>query len=453
MSSATFSGFLLVMFLSGCAVVKTPYFQSDYYEKTITGLDSLAPDIKVTTDSLYAGFSKRNIIPDPRNISKTNKNKGLPIAGYGQLKTKYATGINDSVFVRAVALKAGSVTNIIVSAELLIMPPNIIDSVIIRLREKGIKREQLFFSATHTHSSIGGWGYGFLAKLMAGKRNPDIEKWLEDQITIAVLDAVNDLKPAQFVQDNFDAPRYTRNRLTGNPEHNNTSFDYFVLEQIPGKRSVIGIYSAHSTTSSGKNRLISGDYPGYWSRKIESSGFASMAIFCGGSMGGQSPAGKGNEFESARFIGESLADSVLMRTGNLRFQNWLPITSVSLKTELPEYHFRISANRNLSANLSERLMPAPANVYVQALRLNKTVWFFTPGDFSGESALLIRKILRGKGYESIISGYNGSYIGYIVPGKYFYLKHYETRAMSWFGPTLGDYMTDIMEKMHLILAD
>lgn len=97
-------------------------------------------------------------------------------------------------------------------------------------------------------------------------------------------------------------------------------------------------------------------------------------------------------------------------------------------------------------------MPKPVNVYLQALRINNLIWFFTPGDFSGESALLMKKILKGKDYESVISGYNGSYIGYILPAKYFWLKHYETRTMSWFGPGLADYMMDLMEKMSNFLT-
>jgi len=437
--------------MSGCAVVKKPYFQSDYYRETSSDLEKITPDIEAINDSLYAGFAKRCIIPDLENMSPKQKKHGLPIAGYGQAKTKKATGIHDSIFVRAVALKAGTRTNIIVSAEMLIMPPNIIDSVIIKLGRLGINRDQLFFSATHTHSSIGGWGNGILAKMMAGKRNMVIEKWLEVQILQVILDAVDDLIPAKLGQDRFDAPGYIRNRLTGNPEHNNTSFDYIYIEQINGKKAVLGTYSAHATTSSRKNTLISGDYPGYWSRKIESSG-TDIAMFCGGSMGGQSPAGTGNEFESARFIGESLADSVLGRLENLKLQHQLLISSVSLKIRLPEYHFRITANRNLSTGLSQRLMAAPANVYLQALKLNNIIWFFTPGDFSGESALLIKKILKGKGFQAAVSGYNGSYIGYILPGKYFWLKHYETRTMSWFGPFLGDYLMDMMEQMSNIFT-
>lgn len=437
----------LTVLFSGCAVVTKPYFQSDYYKETVSRLDQVKPSEKTLTDSLFAGFSKTSIIPGDYEINQGNKKKkAIPIAGYGQLKTKYSTGIHDSVFVRAIALKTGSDTSIIVSAEMLIMPPNIIDSVVASLSKSGIRRDQLFFSSTHAHSSIGGWGYGLLARLMAGKRNILIEEFLVNRIRQSVLIAMVDLKQARLGSGLFDAPQYTINRLTHNPEHNNTSFDYILIEQNYGRKAVIGTYPAHATTLPSENTLISGDYPGYWSRKIEKSGF-DVGMFCAGSMGGQSPAGKGKDFESSAFIGESLADSVLAGLSRIRTSSLLSSSAITLRTNLPEYHFRLTSRRNFTTGFSRMLMPAPENVYLQALRLNNLIWYFTPGDFSGESAILLRRIMKGDGYRSVVSGYNGSYVGYIIPGKYFYLDHYEPRMMGWYGPTMGDYIFELMEKM------
>ncbi len=347
---------VFILVITGCAVVKTPYSRSDYYSETISALEKIETENTEVNDSLYAGFSKMNIVPDMEMISgkKRGKKQQIPIAGYGQMKTKYATGIHDSVFVRAVALRTGQHTSIIVSGEMLIMPPNIADSVVSALAKKGIRRNQLFFTATHTHSGIGGWGYGCMAKLMAGRRNRSIEEWLVSRISQAVLSAVADLKPAFIGFDSFEAPDFTVNRLTGNPEHNNTSFDYIKISQSVGRNAIIGTYSAHPTTSTRKNTLISGDYPGCWSRTLENTGI-DVAMFCGGSMGGQSPSGKGNEFESACFIGRGLADSVLSGMSKIELSNIISSSSISLKTSLPEYHFRMSANRNFTTGLSESL--------------------------------------------------------------------------------------------------
>jgi Neutral/alkaline non-lysosomal ceramidase, N-terminal len=440
---------ILIVVLNGCTVVKTPYFKTSYYRSSISRLDSLKSEISYSKDSIYAGFSRINITPDlDDKLDKPYKDSQnmVPIAGFGQRKTKYATGIHDSIFVKAIALRVGEQTVVIVGADLLIMPTNIIDSVTLALSKLGIQRNSLFFSATHTHSSIGGWGYGLLAKVISGKENIDIEKCLTTQIIKSVLDAIADLHLAKLGSGSFNGAPYIRNRLTGDPLHNNNDFNYLIVEQTGQRKAIIGSFSAHPTTIGRKNTLISADYPGYWQQKMESTGF-DMAMFCGGSMGGQSPVGQGLEFENAKYIGEALADSLSFHMKEVTTSGKLTLSALSLKISLPKYHMRLTRNINLSSGLSKRLMPLPQNVYLQAIQINNLVWVFTPGDFSGELALSVKKLLAGKGYQAMVSGYNGSYIGYIIPSKYFYLDYSEPKSMGWFGPTMGDYTIDLIERM------
>jgi neutral ceramidase len=443
------TGFILIFILNSCSVVKTPFFKTDYYQKTVSRLDSLKPGISKENDSLYAGFSKVSITPGLNHIAEKPEDglfNKVPMAGFGQRRGKSATGVHDSIFVKAVALCVGKELLVLVSADMLIMPPNIIDSVTSLLAKEGIKRNQIFYSATHSHSGIGGWAYGFIGKQFAGKENKKIEKWLTMQIKKAVLTAISDLHPARLGSGSFNAGLFTRNRLTGNPEQKNDDFNFIVLEQLERRKAVIGSFSAHSTTLGAYNMEISADYPGYWERKMEDS-TTCLAMFCGGSMGSQSPVGKGSGYESAKSIGESLADSLLLHMKQVKMNDSLNLSSLSLKLNLPEYHFRLTTNMNLSSCLSNRLMPLPKNVYLQTIRINNLIWVFTPGDFSGESARQIKNLLAAKGYDAIVSGYNGSYVGYIIPGKYFYLDHYETRLMGWFGPTMGDYTMDLIDQM------
>jgi len=444
----------MISFMNSCAVNKTPYFKTDYYQKTVSRLDSLKPTIKTINDSLYAGFSKISITPDLNNHQKTgdgNINK-IPLAGYGNRRGKPSVGVHDSVFVKAVALRTGGKTMVMVSADLLIMPPNITDSVTNMLAKKGVSRDQLFFSATHSHSSIGGWGPGLIAKIFSGKEDPGIEKWLITKINNAVLGAISDLKPASLGSGSFNASQYTRNRLTGNEESINNDFSFLIIEQSGMKKAIVGSFSAHATTIGRTNMLISADYPGYWQRKLEENSF-DVAMFCAGSTGSQSAVGQGDEFDDAKFIGESLADSLLVHIKKIEMHDRITFSTMSLKILLPEYHIRLSTNRNITTGLSKRLMPVPVNVYLQSLRINNLIWISTPGDFSGESALQIKKSLSCKGYESIVSGFNGSYVGYIMPGKYFYLDHYESKTMGWFGPTMGDYALELIERMNEVFHE
>jgi len=454
-----FGIFLLSVFIIICLstsfVKRTSYFDEDYYHKTAIIIDSIRSATEIVTDSMQVGLSKVSITPSlNNNVENVSEGKFIevPLAGYGARKGKYATGIHDSIFVKAVALKVDKQIRVFVSADLLIMPPNIIDSVTLLLSREGIGREQLLFSATHSHSSLGGWGPGYVGKQFAGNENENITRWLVQQISKAVTSAIVDLKPARIGSGSFNAEDYTRNRVIGESGTKNNDFSFIVLEQIGYKKAIIGSFSAHSTTLGADNMEISGDYPGFWERKMEDTS-ADLALFFAGSIGSQSPVGKGDGFDKPKFIGEALADSTNRLLPDMALNDMIAFSSVSLKVKLPEYHIRISRTVNLSSYLSKKLMPPPENVYIQAIRLDNMVWITTPCDFSGEYALQIKNALASKGFNANVTSFNGSYIGYIVPARYFYLNEYESKLMGWFGPNMGEYTMDLIRQISEVVSN
>jgi neutral ceramidase len=423
----------------------TPYLKSDYFRETCRRADSVRQNAFALTDTLFAGFSSISITPDigsSPSSSKDGKFSSVPMAGYGDRKGKPSTGIHDSIFVKAAALQESGKMIILVGTDLLIMPPNITDSVAVILRSHGIRRDQLFFTATHSHSSLGGWGPGYIGELFAGKENKDLEKWIAQKTAAAVLSAISDLKPAKAASGSFNAAAYTRNRVTGEGGTKNDEFIYILLDQANGKKAVIGSFSAHSTTLGDENMKISADYPGYWERAIEGNGY-DYAIFCAGSVGSQSPVGKGEGFEKAAFIGSSLADSTLRRLGSSSGSYMTRFSFAAVPLKLPPYHIRLTTSISLASFISRKLMQEPSSVFIQAFRLDKLVWLTMPGDFSGEIGRQLKLELASQGFLSNISSFNGSYAGYIIPGKYYYLDEYESKMMGWFGQTMGDFMTDM----------
>jgi len=451
---AIISLLIVLYFVFTGPVDETPYFESDYFKNTTAQIDSLKANFKTIDDSLFAGFAKVSITP-VLNSAKDNVAEGkfakIPLAGYGARKGAPATGIHDSIFVKAVALKTGNQQIVLVGADLLIMPPNIIDSATIALAKKGFSRSQLYFSASHAHSSLGAWGPGFVGEQFAGEENKNVEKWLVGQIEQAVIRAVSDLQSAKIGTGNFKAGEYTRNRLIGKLGTKNNDFSYLFIEQNNGKKAVIGSFAAHATTLGDKNMQISADYPGYWQRKMEKSA-VDYALFFAGSMGSQSPVSKGEGFDEAKYIGEALADSLLLQIQQTKLNARSSFSTFSVKMKLPEYHFRLTITRNLSSRLTKKLMPYPNNVYVQAVRIGNMIWISTPCDFSGEYALQIKNALLAKGFNANITSFNGSYVGYIIPGRYFYLDEYEPKMMGWFGPNMGDYTMDIIRQISGIVT-
>jgi len=439
----------LIFFLSTSFVKRSSYFDEEYYKKTIVRVDSFRAGTQIIHDSVRAGFAKISITPvlnSPEEDPIEGKFVQLPLAGYGDRKGNPASGVHDSIFVRTVAFKINNQILVLISADLLIMPPNIADSVASVLAPKGIRREELVFSATHTHSSLGGWGPGFIGKQFSGEENKNLEKWLVRQISGAVMSAISDLKPASVGSGCFNADSFTRNRLIGESGTKNNDFCFISVEQHGHRKAIIGSFSAHATTLGSDNMEISADYPGYWARKIEAT-TADFALFFAGSVGSQSPVGKGDKFERSEYIGEALADSVNKYFQQMELNDKITFSYVPLKMELPEYHIRLTPKINLSTFLSGKLMQPSGKVYVQAMRIGNMVWITTPADFSGEYALQIKNALSVKGFNSNISSFNGSYVGYVVPGRYFYLNEYESRLMGWFGPEMGEYTVDLIRQI------
>jgi hypothetical protein len=453
--SGTLISILIFLFLIVTSPVNhTPYFENTYFEKSLLRIDSLKNSVQTVNDSLMAGFAKVSITPEinqPEENVAEGKFMRVPLAGYGGRKGAPATGIHDSIFVKAAALKVNAEMIIFVSADLLILPPSIIDFTMDILSEKGFERNQLFFAATHTHSSVGAWGGGFVGKQFAGEENKNLQKWLSLKIADAVILAVEDLKPAKMSAGNFNAGQYTRNRLIGEKGTKNEDFSFLYIKQTGHKKAVMGSFSAHSTTLGDKNMEISADYPGYWAAKMEQTS-VDLALFFAGSMGSQSPVSKGEGFEKPQFIGESLADSLNMYLKKTIPNETISLSHVTLKVPLPDYHFRITTRRTLSSFLSRKLMPHPGDVYIQMVRLENMVWITTPADFSGEYAVQIKNALAVKGFHSNVTGFNGNYVGYIIPGKYFYLDKYEPKTMGWFGPYMGDYTMDLIRQLTEIVT-
>ncbi|HCN83569.1 MAG TPA: hypothetical protein DIT07_08090 [Sphingobacteriaceae bacterium] len=438
---------LLVVFFSTSFVARETYFNEDYYKKNTANIDSLKP--LTESGPIQAGFARVSITPtlnSKEDNYREGKFIGLPLAGYGDRKGKYTTGIHDSIFVKAAALKVGSQMVVLVGADLLIMPPGVIDSVAVLLAKKGIQRGQVFFSASHSHSSLGGWGPGVIGEQFAGKENSNLERWLTQQISAVVISAVADMKPAKISTGNFPVGMYTKNRLIGKTGNKNNDFSFIVLEQTGHKKAVIGSYSAHATTLGGENMAISAEYPGYWQRKMEKT--FDYAVFVAGSVGSQSPAGgEGEGFDKTKFIGEALADSLNAHLSHLTLSDTTSFSCVSLKMQLPEYHIRLTTKLNLATALSKKLLPLTGDVYVQAVRMGNMIWMTAPCDFSGEFALQLKNSLRYYGYNANVSSFNGGYVGYIIPGRYFYLDEYEPKIMGWYGPNMGEYTMDVVRQI------
>lgn len=445
----------LTCFLCLDGVDYRSYLQESYYTETAARLKTLTATNHLARGELAAGFGRALLSPK-LNATHDDPLKGefraLPLAGYGNRHGKPAQGVHDDLYVKAVALKVGDRLGIMVGADALIIPPEVTDEAMRRLsQELSLSREQVYLSATHTHSSLGGWGEGMVGEAFAGGFQPGVRVWFADRIVTAIRQAIGDLQPASIGKGRFVAPEFVRNRLVGKLGQVDPEFSFVLLQQKTGKTAVLGSYAAHATVLSGDNLEFSADYPGYWERAVEKA-TGGLAVFLAGSVGSHSPVPPGGGFAGAEAMGQALAQKLEEQLARVALTNSLAFDELGLEVSSPPTNVRLTDGLRLRPWIARRLLPVRKTAYLQAFRLGDTIWISTPCDFSGELALGIKALLREEQMNAVITSFNGDYIGYVIPLKYYHLNGYEPRTMSFFGPNVPDLLDDFIRTMALTLA-
>ena len=91
--------------------------------------------------------------------------------------------------------------------------------------------------------------------------------------------------------------------------------------------------------------------------------------------------------------------------------------------------------------------------FLTVLRIGDLVMLGAPCDFSGEFSASLDSTARRHNLTSIVTSFNGGYIGYVTPGKYYDINHYETRLMNWYAPGTGEYIRTCLEKLMIAASD
>lgn len=422
------------------------YFETDYYKNTIVQIDSSLSSMQKSQGQLKAGFASINITPQissEEEVAMDGRFQEVPLAGYGA-REKPANAVHDSIFAKAIALEVDNQTIIFVGTDLLIMPPAVAAKVSATLEQKtGLKRGQLYFGATHTHSSAGAMSEGWVGEQFAGAYQAAFVAWLSEQMVGVVENALADLQDARIGFGDFEAEEYVKNRIIGETGRLNDIFTFMVVKQDSARTALLGAFAAHATTLGASNLAFSGDYPGYWERKLEEE-TVDLAVFFAGTVGSHSYRSKGDDFERAQYIGEALADSVRAYVPHILFQDSVSFAAFSAPIQIPELQIRLGEETHLRTYLGRRLMPGTDRPSIQGMKIDNFIWMTLPCELSGEYAIDLKNALAQQGYHSVFSSFNGAYLGYIVPAKYYHYDHYESKLMGWYGPSMGDYLMELL---------
>jgi len=443
----------LLFYFSTKTIDTDPYFESVYYKNTMAKMDVAFQEKMEAQGAFLAGFARINITPkyveDSPDASKGEFN-AIKLAGYGD--GQLAVGVHDSLFAKAIAVEVDGKELVFLSADMVVIPELVVLEVASNLGSE-ISREQILFGATHTHASIGNCIPKFVGESFMGDFQPEIVAWLGAKFTQLILDARKDKKAATFSSGHIRVPNLIRNRIIGETGRLNDNLNVATFTQHNGKKAAIGIFGAHATTIGPWNDKFSGDYPGYFQRSLEAKGI-DLALFFAGTVGSHANKGKGEKFQKAEYIGETLADSAAVLISKMEADSIMAMMAITTEIEIPELQaFYVSDRLRLSPWAGGQLMAEMKSIYLQGVKLNDMVWITMPYELSGEYGIDLKNALEVAGYTSALTSFNGQYLGYIVPQKYYYYDTYEARLMGWYGPSMGDYLMELNFRLANELTD
>ena len=429
-------GFLVfVAVLLACMLAPvddTPYQQMPYYQTWKQQMALLKTEKSQNLQPLKVGWAKVNFTP----TSPT------PTAGYGVRQGALYSAVHDSVFVRALVFDNGTTKAAIVAADLLIVPPTVVEKLKQKLAKTAIPFENVYLGATHTHNSVGGWGDTFTGKLFAGEYNPANVERIAEAMAVAIQLAKSQCQPTRVGYGQIADSLHVRNRA-----FEGGGIDPYIrtvqFVQQNGQKALLCSYAAHSTIINSATVVLSRDYPGVLVDSLE-SGEADFAVFMAGAVGSMGPKEEGKtEFECVVNEADGVENAIQPVLPTVTFANNAPLQIKTLPLPLREPNARVL--------LGWRLRPWVFNwafgkfdAYVKVLRVGDVLMVGLPCDFSGELMADLSNYARKKGLNLVITSFNGGYAGYITPDKYYNQDNYETLTMNWFGPYNGAYFQEVV---------
>lgn len=425
---------LLFLAVSLSPVDQTPYQQTAYYTQTKQRLAHL-PAPPAATAPVRAGWAKVNLTPAYTT----------PTGGYGVRRGKHWTVINDSVYVRAIVLDNGSNRVAIISLDLLITPPTVTEQLKKRLPEVGLRWENLFIGAIHSHNSLGGWAPGLVGDLIAGSYEARIVTHIIDRILRAIRLAQRQMTPVQIGFADLDASKLVYNRLQeGNPVDGRVRL--LKLQKTKGGSALLCTFAGHATLFDAVRGAdsLSRDYPGALVDKLTRD-TGSFTVFMAGAVGSTGPKAwfRGDDRSTLRHYADTLGTLIEARLPSLTTRPDSALALLTLPLGLRDPSARVSVGWRVRPWLFHAVYgDYPSDL--KALRLGPAVLVGTPCDFSGELMAGLLPVADRRGLKLMVTSFNGGYVGYITPDQYYNKDAYETRVMNWFGPGNGTYFSEMM---------
>ncbi len=410
-------------------VDRSPKEDSSFYKNTVAALASSTWSSS-TSSHWLGGWATVNVTPT----------QPAELVGYSP-RGPY-TFVQDSSHVKALILSNGKSSIAWLNYELLIVHPQLAEQVRAGVQEAGISLDQLIFTATHTHSGMGGYMPGMVGSLAFGGYDEQVVEQLVAGSVRALQTALTTQDTVTIAYKKTSVSDLVSNRFTkGGPT------DPFVrqvlLQRKDGQKATFITYSAHATALSSKFMGLSGDYPAFLTERLEEDE-VDFALFAAGTVGSHRPLTQGNTPEQVDAYALAIDATLSTDTSAVAVQGAALLRTSQLQINLGEPQLRVSKDLRLRPWLFRYLlgeMPA----YLDISQVGNILFISSSGELSGVFYEAWDALAEEKGLHLVVTVFNGSYVGYITPDELYDASYHEVREMNWFGPGNGQYFDRLIK--------
>ncbi len=431
---------VIAIAVSVIPVKRYDYKTQEFYQVMMRRLDSIQHvRIIKAKKNFSVGYAVVNLTPQ----------KPTATAGYAPMGKPYES-VHDSIYVRTMVITNGSTKVALVSADLLIIPPAVTAVLAAELPEIGFRLNNTYLSATHSHYSLGNWSKGVIGVLW-GEYNDTLVHAIADRIKESIMMATQNVKPSSIHMGAMPLRSAVRNRLDKPNGGVDSLLHVLEIRRDDNTKLALLSYTAHATCIDQKAITLSRDYPGRLVDELEEQGY-DFAMYMAGAVGSHAANPPESGWGCVKWMADTLDATFLQNRNAFARVKDSTLVMYRVPLALGEAEVKISKDWRLRPWVFRTAFGSYPS-YMTVLRIGELVMLGTPCDYSGQLTAPLYMHAQQKGLHAMVTSFNGGYIGYITPIRYYDYEHDETRLFNWYGPGNGEYLQECMMKLIDAVAD
>jgi neutral ceramidase len=374
---------------------------------------------------------------------------------------RQSTGIHDKIYHRILALDDGKTRFYLIASDLCLFSPSVYDAVASRLdRELGIKRENFWWTVTHTHAAPEV-GPPEMYRSLLGRSTHEWNRDYEQQVTTALVEGIKQatakLEPARIaIGSGISMANINRRAkdvdgtvtLGLNPDGPvDRQIGLMSVVRPDGQPiAIVANYAMHGTVLSGANLQIGGDAPGIVEAYVEEKIGAPM-LYINGAAGNIAPIysvypdpDRGHLSQFRVLLGDRIIAALKSSLGPPSDNVSMRVAELTVETPAKEglsWPAELSAYSTQTAS-GQRLVRLP----IRFLLIDDALIWSAPVELFCEMEIAVRQHSRFA--HTFYFGYANGWLGYLPTAQAFAEGGYEPKTSPFTPAVEEDLLTSVL---------